>query len=266
MHPSSGSIVIILLLLAFDAKNKTATGLTLQQTCCTLQFGSDHGTKSKRQEACRCQRHQRQQCGQESAETCGYFQSNNCGEGFRRQPQKKSRCSTGRVRCCGSSQPRQGTHVLVLLYWVGYYALIFRLRGCNPLQVAADVFVIGDGDCGQFGLGEDVVEAPRPLPTAASNQQVRLYITAKFTLHSCLQGTASEQSKWLCRHYKWQLVACTPSFLHQTTQSTPPGSTMKEPWGATLVCTHIAMFAKPSGSQISLELPSHSTSWASREV
>ena len=40
------------------------------------------------------------------------------------------------------------------------------------LQVAADLFVVGDGDCGQFGLGEDVVEAPRPLPTSAGEQQV----------------------------------------------------------------------------------------------
>lgn len=41
-------------------------------------------------------------------------------------------------------------------------------------QVPADLFVIGDGDCGQFGLGEDVVEAPRPLPTIPGGQQVRL--------------------------------------------------------------------------------------------
>lgn len=41
------------------------------------------------------------------------------------------------------------------------------------------MFVIGDGDCGQFGLGEDLVEAPRPLPTAADGQQVRPLIVHK---------------------------------------------------------------------------------------
>lgn len=46
------------------------------------------------------------------------------------------------------------------------------------LQVSGDLFVIGDGDCGQFGLGEDVMEAPRPAPTVAGGQQV--------TTHPCL--------------------------------------------------------------------------------
>ena len=40
------------------------------------------------------------------------------------------------------------------------------------LQVPGDLFVVGDGDCGQFGLGEDVVEAPRPVPTVAGGQKV----------------------------------------------------------------------------------------------
>ena len=40
------------------------------------------------------------------------------------------------------------------------------------MQVPGDLFVLGDGDCGQFGLGADVVEAPRPVPTTAGDQQV----------------------------------------------------------------------------------------------
>ena len=48
-------------------------------------------------------------------------------------------------------------------------------NGClqlSHLQVPGDLFVIGDGDCGQFGLGEDVVEATRPVPTVAGGQKV----------------------------------------------------------------------------------------------
>jgi len=39
--------------------------------------------------------------------------------------------------------------------------------------VAGNLFVVGDGDCGQFGLGEDVVEAPRPIPTSPAGLQAR---------------------------------------------------------------------------------------------
>lgn len=38
-------------------------------------------------------------------------------------------------------------------------------------KVAGNLFVVGDGDCGQFGLGEDVVEAPRPIPTSPAGLQ-----------------------------------------------------------------------------------------------
>ncbi len=34
-----------------------------------------------------------------------------------------------------------------------------------PRQEPGDVFVLGDGDCGQFGKGEDVTEALRPTPS-----------------------------------------------------------------------------------------------------
>lgn len=36
--------------------------------------------------------------------------------------------------------------------------------GAPPLQVAGRVFVWGDGDCGQLGLGEDVTDRLRPWP------------------------------------------------------------------------------------------------------
>lgn len=52
-----------------------------------------------------------------------------------------------------------------------------RDGGISPgeriLQLAGSLFVIGDGDCGQFGLGEDVVEAPRPIPTSPAGLQAR---------------------------------------------------------------------------------------------
>ena len=34
------------------------------------------------------------------------------------------------------------------------------------------MFVIGDADCGQFGLGEDEMSAPRPRPTEIAGKQV----------------------------------------------------------------------------------------------
>ena len=52
-----------------------------------------------------------------------------------------------------------------------------------------DLFVIGDGDCGQFGLGEDVVEATRPVPTVAGGQKV---CTNFFCCFSCFQACNSE--------------------------------------------------------------------------
>lgn len=32
------------------------------------------------------------------------------------------------------------------------------------MQVPGSIFVFGDGDCGQLGLGEDVTERLRPFP------------------------------------------------------------------------------------------------------
>ncbi|KAL3156070.1 hypothetical protein ABBQ32_013058 [Trebouxia sp. C0010 RCD-2024] len=60
-------------------------------------------------------------------------------------------------------------------------------------KVPGDLFVIGDGDCGQFGLGEDVMEAPRPAPTVAGGQKTlqvaaggmhSLALTADHEVHS----------------------------------------------------------------------------------
>lgn len=43
---------------------------------------------------------------------------------------------------------------------------------CANLQVPGHMFVIGDADCGQFGLGEDEMSAPRPRPTDIAGKQV----------------------------------------------------------------------------------------------
>ncbi|KAA6415269.1 MAG: regulator of chromosome condensation [Trebouxia sp. A1-2] len=50
-------------------------------------------------------------------------------------------------------------------------------------KLAGSLFVIGDGDCGQFGLGEDVVEAPRPIPTSPAGLQAR-----KLTIQAAAGG------------------------------------------------------------------------------
>lgn len=40
------------------------------------------------------------------------------------------------------------------------------------MQVPGDVFVFGDGDCGQLGLGEEVTERLRPFPLSVENKKV----------------------------------------------------------------------------------------------
>ena len=41
-------------------------------------------------------------------------------------------------------------------------------------QVAGEVFVFGDGDCGQLGLGEEVTERLRPFPVSVAGKKVSL--------------------------------------------------------------------------------------------
>lgn len=43
----------------------------------------------------------------------------------------------------------------------------------SAAQVAGDVFVFGDGDCGQLGQGEDVTERLRPSPLDVAGKKVR---------------------------------------------------------------------------------------------
>ena len=40
------------------------------------------------------------------------------------------------------------------------------------LQVPGEIFVFGDGDCGQLGLGEDITERLRPFPVNVDNQLI----------------------------------------------------------------------------------------------
>ena len=46
------------------------------------------------------------------------------------------------------------------------------------VQVPGDVFMLGTGDCGQFGLGEDVTEALRPNPSPLPGKKVSCSQTA----------------------------------------------------------------------------------------
>lgn len=41
-------------------------------------------------------------------------------------------------------------------------------------QIPGQLFVLGDGDCGQLGLGEDVTERLRPFPVDVDGQKARL--------------------------------------------------------------------------------------------
>lgn len=53
------------------------------------------------------------------------------------------------------------------------------------VQVAGEIFVLGEGDCGQLGKGEDVAEAPRPQLSPIPGKQVRLMPTvcSRHALH-----------------------------------------------------------------------------------
>ena len=43
---------------------------------------------------------------------------------------------------------------------------------CPAPQVPGEVFVFGDGDCGQLGLGEEVTERLRPFPLSVDGKKV----------------------------------------------------------------------------------------------
>lgn len=42
------------------------------------------------------------------------------------------------------------------------------------VQIPGEVFVFGDGDCGQLGLGEDVTERLRPFPVDIDGKKVHI--------------------------------------------------------------------------------------------
>ena len=42
------------------------------------------------------------------------------------------------------------------------------------MQTPGQLFMFGDGDCGQLGLGEDVTERLRPFPVDVESAQVGL--------------------------------------------------------------------------------------------
>ena len=57
---------------------------------------------------------------------------------------------------------------------------IVQAPSCTILQVPGHMFVIGDADCGQFGLGEDEMSAPRPRPTDIAGKQVNVATSQAF--------------------------------------------------------------------------------------
>ena len=61
----------------------------------------------------------------------------------------------------------------------GAPSISFKL---SVAQVPGDVFMLGTGDCGQFGLGEDVTEALRPNPSPLPGKKVSCSKTALETV------------------------------------------------------------------------------------
>lgn len=51
------------------------------------------------------------------------------------------------------------------------HVILWLLAPPTP-QVPAQLFVFGDGDCGQLGLGEDVTERLRPFPVDVDGKKV----------------------------------------------------------------------------------------------
>ncbi len=61
---------------------------------------------------------------------------------------------------------------------------MIQATACSPLltrwqfpffprvQLPGEVFVFGDGDCGQLGLGEDITERLRPFPVDVAGTKV----------------------------------------------------------------------------------------------
>ncbi len=66
-------------------------------------------------------------------------------------------------------------------------------RNCNAaMQEAGDVFVIGNGGCGQLGMGEDDVEAVRArLSSIATGVKVRVPLSRCYCRHSGMQKYVS---------------------------------------------------------------------------
>lgn len=65
------------------------------------------------------------------------------------------------------------------------------------LQTPGQVFVFGDGDCGQLGLGEDVTERLRPFPVSVEGKQVRQEAAAGGELQAAGVGSAGGCSRAL---------------------------------------------------------------------
>ena len=47
------------------------------------------------------------------------------------------------------------------------------MQNLVPVQIEGEIYVLGEGDCGQLGKGEDVAEAPRPQLSQIPGKQVR---------------------------------------------------------------------------------------------
>lgn len=81
----------------------------------------------------------------------------------------------GRGRAGKRFRDRRGACDAGGFAWPCHYVL----DRCDPLaarpshpQVPAQLFVFGDGDCGQLGLGEDVTERLRPFPVDVDGKKV----------------------------------------------------------------------------------------------
>jgi regulator of chromosome condensation len=76
-----------------------------------------------------------------------------------------------------------------------------RIKLSLPGAATGDVFVVGSGDCGQLGLGEDVLEKLKPslLPYFADKQIVAVYAGG---LHNIVLSNKGKLYSWGCNDQK----------------------------------------------------------------
>jgi hypothetical protein len=122
-------------------------------------------------------------------------------------------------------------------------SLLITLFGV--LQVEGTVYVIGTGDCGQLGLGEEVTEKMRPGPVHLPDGETVRICSLMFA-EALVRGfpgsvrfrVQNRRVLGIFRRRWFVLVECTPCVFHHLEPYTAGVSMMKEHWVATLRVRH----------------------------